>query len=64
MKSEVYRGEEKIGRGKMISLQKNKKNIEKAGKGEEIGILYEGDVKIEVGDKVVFYKEERQKGEL
>ena len=64
LKIEVYRGEEKIGRGKMINLQKNKKDIEKAGKGEEIGILYQGDVKIELGDEVVFYKEVREKGEL
>jgi len=64
LKIEIYRGEEKIGKGKMINLQRNKKNIEKATKGEEVGILYEGDVKIEVGDEIVFYKEEREKGEL
>jgi len=59
LKIEVYHEEEKIGKGRMINLQKNKKDIERAGKGEEIGILYEGDVKIEVGDEVVFYKEVR-----
>ncbi len=64
LRIEVFRGEEKIGKGKMISLQKNKKDIQKAGKGEEIGILYEGDVKIEVGDGLIFWKEEKEKGEL
>lgn len=64
LKIEIFRSEEKIGKGKMISLQKNKKDIQKAEKGEEIGILYEGDVKIEVGDELVFWKEEREKGEL
>ncbi|MGB2762545.1 MAG: translation initiation factor IF-2 [Minisyncoccales bacterium] len=64
--SSARRGEagEKIGRGKIINLQRNKKDIEKAGKGEEVGILYQGDVKIELGDELVFYKEEREKGEL
>ena len=56
--------DEKIGQGKMLSLQKNKKDIESAKKGEEIGILYEGNVKIEEGDVLAIYVEERQKGEL
>ena len=64
LKIEIFRSEEKIGKGKMISLQKNRKDIKKAEKGEEIGILYEGDVRIEVGDELVFWKEEREKGEL
>ena len=64
LKIEIIRGEDKIGRGKMINLQKNKKNIEQAGKGDEIGILYEGDVRIELGDELVFWKEEREKEQL
>ena len=64
LKIEVFRDEEKIGAGKLVHLQKNKKDIEKAGKGEEVGILYEGDGKIEKGDTLVFYIEERRKGEL
>lgn len=58
---EVSRNEEIIGRGKMVNLQKNKKDIEKALKGEEIGILYEGEGKIEVGDVLIIYTEERKK---
>lgn len=61
---EVFRGEEKIGRGKLINLQKNKKDAEKAIKGEDCGILYEGELKIEEGDILVIYKEEKRKGEL
>ncbi len=56
--------EEKIGQGKLINLQKNKKNAERAIKGEECGILYEGDIKIEEGDILEIYIEERQRGEL
>ena len=38
--------------------------VEKAKKGEECGILYEGNVKIEEGDVLQIYTEERRKGEL
>ncbi len=61
---EVLRGEELIGRGRLINLQKNKKDVERAIKGEECGILYEGNVKTEVGDVLAIYTEERRKGEL
>lgn len=64
VKVEVFRGEEKIGQGRVINLQKNKKDIAEAKKGEEIGILYEGDVKIQENDILVFWTEEWQKGEL
>jgi len=58
---EVFRNEEKIGQGRLISLQINKKEVERAIKGQECGILYEGDVKIEEGDVLVIYKKERKK---
>ncbi|MFC1789393.1 translation initiation factor IF-2 [Patescibacteria group bacterium] len=61
---EVLRNEEIIGKGKIINLQKNKKNAEKTIKGEECGVLYEGDVKIEIGDALAVYREEKQKMEL
>ena len=53
-----------LGRGKLINLQRNKKDIERAGKGEEVGLLYEGNAKIEEGDILIIYTEERKKGEL
>ena len=58
---EISREKEIKGKGKMISLQRNKKDIERAPKGEEVGILYEGEEKIQVGDILIFYKEERTK---
>ncbi len=61
---EVWRRDEIIGRGRLINLQKNKRDIEKAVKGDECGILYEGDVKVEVGDVLQIYIEERKKSEL
>jgi len=58
---EIERGQEIIGKGKIVNLQKNKKNIEAAGKGEEAAILYEGKEKIEEGDILMIYTEEKKK---
>ena len=61
---EVFRNEEKIGQGKMINLQRNKKDAEQISKGEECGILFEGGVKIEEGDVLLIYTEEKIKSQL
>ncbi len=61
VKIEVMREEEIIGKGRLAGLQKNKKDIEKGKKGDEVGILYQGDVKIEEGDILVFYTKESRK---
>jgi translation initiation factor IF-2 len=58
---EVVRAGEVKGKGRMINLQRNKKDIEQAPKGEEVGILYEGNEKIEKDDLLVIYTEERRK---
>ena len=61
---EVQRNEEVIGKGRMINLQKNKKDADRVTRGEECGILYEGDVKIEMGDVLAIYTETKVRGEL
>lgn len=61
---EVFRNEEKVGKGRMVNLQRNKKDVDLIQKGEECGILYEGDVKVEEGDILLFYTEEKIKGQL
>jgi len=58
---EVVRDGEIKGKGRMINLQRNKKDIETAPKGEEVGILYEGNEKIEKDDLLVIYTEEKRK---
>lgn len=63
-KIEVFRNEEKIGQGRMINLQRNKKDIERVVKGDECGILFEGNADIKEGDTLVFYVETKEKGEL
>ena len=61
---EVLRNDEKIGKGRIINLQRNKKDIGRLTKGEECGILYEGDIKVEEGDMLAIYTEEKKKNEL
>jgi len=61
---EVFRGEELIDKGRLINLQKNKKDTERVSKGEECGILYEGETKIEEGDVLLIYTEERKREEI
>lgn len=64
LKLEAFRDDKKVGTGKIINLQRDKKNIEKLNKGDEAGILFEGTVKIEKGDILVAFIEGRKKGEL
>jgi len=61
---EVIRNEELIGKGRLINLQRNKRDIDRASKGEDCGILYEGNVNIEEGDILIIYTEGKRKGEL
>ena len=61
---EVLRNEELVGKGRLINLQRDKKDIDKAKKGEECGILYEGDVKIKERDILNIYIQEKKKAEL
>jgi len=64
LKLEVIRDEKKVGAGRIISLQRDKKDMDKLSKGDECGILFEGNVKIEKGDILSAYTEEWQKGVL
>jgi len=59
--AEILRGEERIGQGRIINLQRNKKDVEKIPKGEECGILYEGEIKVIAGDILeIFAKKQRK----
>jgi len=61
---EIYRAEDKIGKGKITGLQKNKKSVETLGKGSECGMLYSGNIQVEEEDVLEAYIEERRKVEL
>lgn len=64
LKLEVLRDDKKVGSGRIINLQRDKKDIDLLRKGDEAGILFEGNVKIEKGDILAAFIEERKKGEL
>ena len=64
LKLEVFREEKKVGSGRIINLQRDKKDIDLLRKGDEAGILFEGNVKIEPKDVLVAYIETHKKGEL
>lgn len=59
VKIEVERNGKIIGQGRLINLQKNKKDVAEGNKGDEIGILYEGQEKIQEGDYLIFYTQEK-----
>ncbi len=64
VKLEVFRDEKKVGAGRIINLQRDKKDMDLLKKGDECGILFEGNVKVEKGDILVAFVEERKKSEL
>lgn len=61
---EVFHNEEAVGKGKLIGLQVQKKNVDRVKRGKECGILYKGNVKIEEGDILSIYTEEKRREKL
>jgi translation initiation factor IF-2 len=61
---EVVREGEVIGEGRILNLQKEKRDIQFAKRGEEIGILYEGNARIKEGDVLNVFKKEKKKVEI
>lgn len=63
-KFEIFREEKLFGGGKILNLQKERKDIQIAKRGEEIGILVESLEKIKEGDELLVFIEERRKIEI
>lgn len=61
---EIKRNDEIIGRGKLVNLQQNKNNTDEVGQGNECGITFDGDTKIQEGDTLIVFKEEEVKRKL
>lgn len=61
---EILRQEEKIGKGRIRTVQQEKKNVGKVMKGREAAMLLKTETKIMEGDILLVYREERQKGVL
>ncbi|MDD5750713.1 MAG: translation initiation factor IF-2 [Candidatus Pacebacteria bacterium] len=64
VKTEIVRDEEVIGIGRIRGLQKDKKEIGKAEKGQEIGILLQSDIMVEENDFLTAFTEEKEKATL
>jgi len=47
------KGEEIIGKGKVLNLQQNKKEVNAVNEGNQCGLILESEIKIEVGDKLL-----------
>jgi translation initiation factor IF-2 len=62
--AEVYRNEEKIGKGKILEVQKEKEEVDSCLKGRECGIMFSGDVDLQEDDILEAYTEEKQKSTL
>lgn len=56
---EVVRNDQVVGKGKLTSLQKAKQETSVVEKGEECGIALDGDVRIQEGDILKFFIEEK-----
>lgn len=61
---EVSRRGEKIGKGKVVQLQQQKKPAEEAREGTECGILFDGDIKIAENDVLAAFEEEKIKRKI
>jgi translation initiation factor IF-2 len=61
---EIKRGDEIVGQGKMQNLQQNKLNADEVNQGNECGVVFDGNTKIQVGDTLICYKEELKKRSL
>lgn len=60
----VQRKGQIIGEGTIAELQSNKQKVKEVKNGQECGIKFIGDVKIEIGDILEFYKIEKKKKTL
>ncbi|MDQ5902333.1 MAG: translation initiation factor [Patescibacteria group bacterium] len=61
---EIKRGDEILGQGTMGNLQRNKENADEVGQGNECGVVFDGSLKIQVGDTLICYKEEQKRRSL
>lgn len=58
---EITRGEESIGRGRVVNLQHNKKDALEVAAGLECGLLVESGQEIQKGDVLASYREVKKK---
>lgn len=64
VRADIIREEEVIGQAKIRGIQKDKKDIGKATKGQEIGISVVSDIILDQNDILKIYREDKTKGTL
>ncbi len=62
--AEVLREGENLGKGKIVQLQANKNDVAVCQKDKECGMMFESEIKVEKGDTLVLYREEKKRREL
>ncbi|NTW13409.1 MAG: translation initiation factor IF-2 [Candidatus Moranbacteria bacterium] len=63
-KIDIRRGDEVVGKGVVANLQQNKQNAEEVGQGNECGVVFEGNAKVQEGDTLLAYREETRRRTL
>ncbi len=56
---DIFRGKEKIGSGRLVGLEKEKKAVPLVKKGQQAGIAYEGSGEIQKDDLLEIYRQEK-----
>lgn len=64
LKCRIMRGEERLGLCKLVGLQREKNAVDEVAKGSECGCAVDVDAKIEKGDSVAVYEEEKIRRKL
>jgi translation initiation factor IF-2 len=59
-KVRIWRGEDPIGEGEIEQIQAGKSPVKEVGGGQECGMSYKGKVKLQAGDRIEAYVEERK----
>lgn len=63
-KVRVKRDGENVGLGKILKLQMSKQDVDEVPEGTECGVQYEGKLRVEVGDVLEAFKEEKKEKKL
>jgi translation initiation factor IF-2 len=62
--ADIVRNKSIIGQGKITQLQRNKNDVKQVIKGQECGMLFDSQIKIEKDDILDIFEEEAQKRQL
>ena len=61
---EIIRDGEEVGKGKIVNLKRQEKDVERVPQGEQCGMLYEGKEDIKEGDTLKIFKTEKRKNKI